>query len=120
MARSPAAFVVPAGDQGGSMNPGQTYVGAILRGDLDQWSFNATKGNIVKVTVAETGTNTDFVPMIQVIGPDGTNYGYSWGDLSALRQITANTTGVYKVVVSRADSFDGTGHYSLVVRGATK
>ena len=115
MARSPATYVVPAGDQGGQITFGSVHSGTILRGDLDQWSFSAVKGQVVKVTVNETGTNTAFVPMIQIIGPDGTNYGYAWGDVTAFRQITANTTGVYKVVVSRNDSSDGIGDYSLVI-----
>jgi hypothetical protein len=118
MARSPATFVVPSGDQGGAMSPGRAYTGTILRGDLDQWSFSATKGALVKVTISETGTNTGFVPMIQVIGPDGTNYGYSWGDVTALRQFTAAATGVFKVVVSAYNQSDGIGHYSLVVNGS--
>ncbi len=120
MARSPAAFVVPAGDQGGPMNIGQTYTGSILRGDLDQWSFSAVKGNSITVTVRETGTNTPFVPLIQLIGPDGTNYGYSWGDTSAQRSIIAGASGAYKVVVSRNDADDGIGNYSLLVTGPAK
>ena len=72
------------------------------------------------MTVNETGTNTGFVPMIQLIGPDGTNYGYSWGDTTAQRHITAAATGVYKIVVSGNDQYNGTGHYSLVVNGPAK
>ncbi len=120
MARSPAAFVVPSGDQGGQMNVGQTYTGSILRGDLDQWSFNAVKGNSITVTARETGTNTSFVPLIQLIGPDGTDYGYSAGDTVAQRSIIAGASGVYKVVVSRNDATDGTGYYSLLVTGPAK
>ena len=120
MARSPAIFVVPSGDQGGPMNIGQTYAGGVLRGDLDQWSFTAVKGNSITVTARETGTNTSFVPLIQLIGPDGTDYGYSAGDTVVQRSIVAGASGVYKVVVSRNDSADGLGSYSLLVTGPAK
>lgn len=116
MARSPATFTVASGDDGGSIALGSTHSGTILRGDLDQWSFNAVKGQVIHVTATETGANTSFFPLIEVIGPDGTNYGYAWGDVTATRQITAGSTGVYKVVVSRYDSTDGSGHYSLLVQ----
>ena len=51
--------------------------------------------------------------MIQVIGSDGTNYGYSWGDLWASRHIVAASTGTYRVLVSRNDYAAGTGNYVL-------
>ena len=83
---------------------------------LDQWSFNANKGDDITVSISEAGTNTAFVPMFQLIGSDGTNYGYSWGDLHAQRHITAATTGSYKVVVSRNDfNNDGAGNYLLTL-----
>ena len=94
------------------MTDGQSY-GKHLRGDLDQWSFNANKDDDIRVSISEEGGNTAFVPMFQLIGPDGSNYGYSWGDLSAQRHITAAATGAYTVVVSRNDYADGPGAYFL-------
>ena len=113
LAKAPGTFVVPEGDQGGSINNGQNYRGSISRGDLDQWSFNANKGDDITVSASETGPNTSFYPEIHVIGPDGSDYGYSWGDILAQRTFTALTSGTYKVVVSRYDNADGIGHYLL-------
>ncbi len=118
MARSPGAFEVPEGDEGGPINNGQNYSGTILRGDLDQWSFDANKGDDITVSASEVGPNTSFYPEIQIIGPDSTNYGYSWGDLSAIRHFTAGATGSYKVVVSRYDNSDGAGSYQLTLARA--
>lgn len=114
LAKSPAAFVVPQGDEGGPMLSGENHAGIILRGDLDQWTFYATQGANITIGVSETGANTPFFPEISVIAPDGRNVGVNWGDRTAQIQLQA-AAGAYKVIVSRRDNADGIGNYSLSV-----
>jgi len=71
LAQSPLAFIVPAGDEGGPIANGANVTGSILRGDLDQWSFNATTGDAISVSASEVGEDTPFQPFIRVYGPDG-------------------------------------------------
>jgi hypothetical protein len=112
-ARTPGAFVIPAGDDGGPMASGQSYSGTLLRGDLDQWTFYANAGANISVSVGVTGAGSSFVPQINLFGPDGSQYGSNWGNPSASIQVTAGQSGAYKVVVSRNDGADGVGTYSL-------
>src|SRR5437762_1069570 len=46
LAKAPGAFVTSAGDEGGPLTNGATQAGTIYLGDLDQWSFTATQGEI--------------------------------------------------------------------------
>ena len=71
LAKSPGTFVVPFGDEGGPMTNGAHHPGFIHRGDIDQWTFEATAGEYVSVGIAETGPDSLFAPWIRVFGPDG-------------------------------------------------
>jgi hypothetical protein len=55
---------LPFVDEDGQANitNGGNYTGSILRGDLDQWSFQAEAGKAVWVTVSEVGQATAFNP----------------------------------------------------------
>jgi trimeric autotransporter adhesin len=118
LARAPARFVVSSGDEGGEMTDGRNYPGTLLRGDLDQWSFTATKGDYLAVGMSEMGTNTSFLPYLRLIGPDGVVYAQDSGDLDAQVHLNAPLSGTYTVFVSRADQTDGIGYYSLTMARA--
>src|SRR5439155_960917 len=62
----PGGFVVPAGDDGGSVQSGSQN-GTILRGDLDPWKFTACKGDFFSLRL----NTTNFNGKIQLYGPDG-------------------------------------------------
>jgi hypothetical protein len=51
LAKSPGAFVVPAGDEGGNLINGGSQDGTIDVGDLDVWSFTASSGDGILVRV---------------------------------------------------------------------
>jgi hypothetical protein len=71
LARSPAAFEVPAGDEGGPMTNGANHAGAMTPGDIDMWSFEANAGETVTLSVAETGATSNFIPFIRLRSPSG-------------------------------------------------
>ena len=119
LAKAPGSFIVPSGDEGGAMTNGGNYSGAILRGDLDLWSFQASGGNQIALTITETGANTNFFPEMQLISPNGTILATNWGDVSAKINVAAPLDGTYTVRVDRHDTSDGTGNYGLTVSGIT-
>src|SRR5713226_847475 len=68
------SFVLPQPDAlaaGGSMTNGGNYTGTIARGQVDQWTFTASKGDSIVVTASEVGTNSPFYPYLQLQAPDG-------------------------------------------------
>ncbi|MEZ5284762.1 MAG: hypothetical protein R2712_08145 [Vicinamibacterales bacterium] len=76
LARMPGGFVVPTGDQGGSMANGATYPGRIGIGDLDMWSFTACAGSPLVVTINEVPVgpgvpDPGFWPWIRLYNPAG-------------------------------------------------
>src|SRR2546423_8543889 len=53
LAKGPGAFATSAGDEGGDLTNGATQDGAISLGDLDQWSFTATQGDYIALSMGE-------------------------------------------------------------------
>jgi uncharacterized repeat protein (TIGR01451 family) len=116
LARTPASFVVPDGDQGGAMTNGENHPGVLHRADLDLWSFTAVQGASISIAIGEVGDDTPFWPWIRVRGPDGATLGNTWGAVAAQLALTAPATGTYTVVVASNDSgFDATGNYLLTL-----
>jgi len=119
LAQAPGTFIVPSGDEGGQMTNGSTYTGSVLRGDLDLWTFAASQGDPVTVSVSEVGPNTSFIPAVEVFGPDGKSAGVDYRDLFAKVSFTAPLTGAYTAVVSRfgggTAGNDGVGQYSIAL-----
>jgi uncharacterized repeat protein (TIGR01451 family) len=116
LARTPASFVVPAGDQGGAMTNGENHSGVIHRGDIDLWTFTALQGASLSIAIAEVGDDTAFWPWIRLRGPDGDTLANTWGPLAAQLSVTAPASGTYTVIVGTNDSgFDATGSYLLTL-----
>ena len=54
LAQMPEPFVVPAGDDGGTLTNGADATGTITLGDQDMWSFTANKGESINVRLGST------------------------------------------------------------------
>src|SRR5262245_18619279 len=90
----------------------------MLNGDLDVWTFTATAGDRIGVTIGEmTDANTLFWPWIRVWAPNGATLGNSFGAAAAqLSDMIAPTTGTYLVLVASGNStLNGTGTYRLTM-----
>src|SRR3989454_6416556 len=102
LTKGPGAFVTSAGDEGGDLMNGATHAGTIYLGDLDQWSFTATQGDYIALSMGEvTPASAGFQPWIRLVSPTGvvlmTSIGFSAGQIAA----SAPRSGSYTV-------FDGT------------
>ena len=62
LARVPAAFTVPVGDEGGALADGVDQDGAIVLGDFDLWSFAATPGDRLSLLITELTGGANFAP----------------------------------------------------------
>jgi hypothetical protein len=117
--KTPGAFSVPAGDEGGALTNAAGRTGRISLGDLDAWTFTASQGSTFVVSVGEGAAATlsaDFTPWIRVIGPTGQLLRSNWGAAAVQDQRTAPATGTYTVIIGTADSgYDGTGDYTVQV-----
>ena len=119
LARTPATFTVPAGDEGGALLNGANHLGTIHVGDLDQWTFTASQGDAISVSIGEildSEIDPGFVPWIRLRGPTGAQLGNDWGNWVGQIDVTAPLSGTYTVVVSTADSgSDAVGDYQLTL-----
>ena len=115
LAKTPGAFIVPSGDEGGALTVGPNNPGTIHLADLDQWTLKANAGDTITVSISETVDTGSFWPWIRLRGPTGVQYGSSYGATGGLINIaSAPLTGTYTVVVASADSgSNGTGSYLI-------
>lgn len=96
----PAAFTVPAGDEGGAVVNGQNHDGTITVGDLDAWTFTAAVNDSMIVRVGELSGDDRFTPRLRLYGPDGAFIQSDAGNTDAEVTHRAAIAGTYTVVVS--------------------
>ncbi len=104
----------------GSLVNGRTYSGTISGpGDLDTWTFTATQGDFIALSVGTvTQTTSHFAPWIRLLSPTGVLLGNSSTGTGASNvAATAPSSGTYTVIVGSYLSgyYDGTGNYVLTL-----
>ncbi len=119
LAKGPGAFATSAGDEGGDLTNGATHAGTIYLGDLDQWSFTATQGDYIALSMGEVApVSAGFQPWIRLVSPTGVLLGNGIGASAVQIAVTATTTGTYTVIVGTNDGFgrnEDTGSYLLTL-----
>src|SRR5436853_410644 len=107
LAQGPGAVVVSAGDEGGPMTNGATNAGSIYQGDFDTWTFTATQGDYIALSVGtETQTTAHFAPWIRLVSPTGVLPAHSSSQPGASNiAATAPTCGTYTVIIGSHLSF---------------
>lgn len=117
MTKTPGPITVSPGDDGGPLTNGGLHTGAIVRGDVDVWTFSATAGDRIAVHIGEVTDTSDLRPWIRLWAPNGASLGDVAGvAATVIDDAIAPTTGTYLVLVASFDSgFDGTGTYQLTM-----
>src|SRR5437667_12204 len=119
LAKGPGAFATSSGDEGGALTNGATQAGTIYLGDLDQWSFTATQGDYIALSMGEVApVSGGFQPWIRLVSPTGVLLGTSIGASAVQIAATAPATGTYTVIVGTNDGFgrnNDTGGYLLTL-----
>src|SRR5947207_1850765 len=121
LAQGPGSVVVSNGDEGGPMTDGATNAGNIYQGDLDTWTFTATQGDYIALSMgAVAPISAHFAPWIRLVSPTGALLGNSaTGTGASDIAATAPTSGTYTVIVGSLLGFggaiDGTGSYLLTL-----
>ena len=83
------------------MKNGDNHPGRIHLGDLNQWTFEAAKGDYITLAIGEVGADKPlFWPWIWLIGPDGKFLRDAAHALAAQIHQVAPLSGRYTVVVS--------------------
>src|SRR5947208_474241 len=117
--QGPGAVVVSAGDEGGPMTDGATNAGSIYQGDFDTWTFTATQGDYIALSVGTvTQATAHFDPWIRLVSPTGVLLGNSFTQTGASNiAATAPTSGTYTVIIGSyvGGFYDGTGSYLLTL-----
>src|SRR5437016_7501 len=124
LAKGPGTFATSTGDEGGNLTNGATHAGTIYLGDLDQWSFTATQGDYIALSMGEVAPATaGFQPWIRLVSPTGVLLGNGIGTSAVQIAATASTTGTYTVIVGTNDGTvsarnTDTGSYLLTLAKA--
>src|SRR2546425_4859734 len=80
--------------------------GAIYLGDLDMWSFTATQGQVITLSISEAApVSAGFSPWIRPGSPTGAPVGKSFGAAAAQIARTEAPTATYNVIVGANDRF---------------
>ncbi len=101
-ARSPGAFVVSPGDQGGTLTNGFRHSASLELGELDVWGFTANAGDGLMMRMG----SAELTPWLRLFGPNGALVGEATSGNTFARD------GVLALQATNA------GNYTLVV-GAT-
>jgi hypothetical protein len=112
LAQMPEPFIVPSGDEGGSMAGSPNYSGTINRGDQDIWAFTACTGDSISLGL----NTTNFNGFLELYGSNGTLLKSSGGSTVSSIAYTATNCGTFTVLVS-GWGIGGTGTYGLTANG---
>src|SRR5437764_1022634 len=121
LAQGPGAVEVSTGYEGGRWLEGGTVAGTIYLGDLDTWTFTATQGDYIALSMgAVAPMSAHFAPWIRLVSPPCVPLGSSATGTGAPQvAATAPASGTYTVIVGSLTGFggavDGTGGYLLTL-----
>src|SRR5262249_21152637 len=100
---------------GGPMTNGANHSGVINLGDLDMWTFSADQGDSLSLSMGVVGRSEER-RVGKVCSSRGTRVGSNNKQTLAEINITAETNGLYTVLVASGDGVpQGTGHYVITV-----
>src|SRR5205823_1222381 len=107
LAQGTGAIVVSAGDEGGPMTNGATNAGTIYLGDLDTWTFTATQGKDVTLSMGTVApASVHFAPWIRLVSPTGVLLRNSaTGTATAHSLLAALPICTYTVIVGSLTGF---------------
>jgi hypothetical protein len=102
----------PGASEGGALTPGSAAWGTIDKGDLDSYTFTATSGTPVKLTLSGPG----FTPALNVFNPAGAPVTSGYAANSVSVTFTPTATGTYTVFAyDWTSGLAGSGAYTLLL-----
>lgn len=116
LARSPGAFVVSPGDQGGLLAGGVSQEGVIDVGDVDLWRFAACRDEVITLRCEEVTGGSALSPRIRLFARNGTLLATAANATVAVINFTATNSGLYTVLVD-GGNLNQTGTYRLSGNG---
>jgi uncharacterized repeat protein (TIGR01451 family) len=119
LAKSPGAFVVPPGDEGGALVNNVSQNATNIVAELDMWNFCANTGNNILVQITKLANlSGTYTPQIRLFGPDGTLLNSAANPTVATISRTVTNSGEFRVVVGDGTAnLNAAGTYSLLATG---
>jgi Ca2+-binding RTX toxin-like protein len=109
----------PGANDDGCIANGQSADGFIDLGDIDSYSFHATAGTSLVVTVTDLD-NSAFYPSVSLLGPSGNFITSDSGSLTAQINRTLTTSGLFTLIVADESSGeDAIGNYRIDISGVS-
>jgi predicted RNA-binding protein with TRAM domain len=111
---SGSPVTISAGDEGGEVINGSSYLATIEVGDIDGWTFSADVGENILVRMGETAAGSTLLPWLRLYGPDGVLLDADFNAAAAEVSFRATNSGIFTVVATDGNSaLGGTGNYRL-------
>jgi hypothetical protein len=105
---------ITAGDEGGDMVNGTTYLATIEVGDIDGWTLSADVGENILVRMGEMEVGSGLLPWLRLYGPDGVLLGADFNAAAAEVSFRATNSGIFLVVAGDGNNgLGGSGNYRL-------
>jgi choice-of-anchor C domain-containing protein len=114
----PGAFVVPPGDEGGTLTAGTTNDAVTDLGDEDIWNFTAFKGLSLSLSAQKLSGTATYNPWIRLYSPTGAPLTNASSATTATINYAPTNSGVFTLLVG---SFNrgATGTYRLTSAGVS-
>jgi hypothetical protein len=112
----PGTFVVPAGDEGGTIAPGATNDAAIDLGDEDPWTFTAFKGVPITLSAQKLSGTAGLSPWLLLYDQNGALMTNASSAITATINYNPTNNGVFTLLIGSLNR-GATGTYRLTSTG---
>lgn len=99
LAQSPGTFIVPAGDDGGSLTNGAAHLGTTELGDEDLWSFTAGKDDTVLLRAGKTSGSASYAPYVRLYATNGALLAWATDYNDSYVAVRLTNSGTFNVVI---------------------
>jgi hypothetical protein len=103
---SPITTATSVLDTSGQLISGASTIGTLKKGEVQWYYFSAEAGDAIYAVLSEGANSTAFYPWLELLGPDGTNIGGSWGSTSYTIDYAITKAGKYTL---RVRDYSNTG-----------
>jgi hypothetical protein len=117
---APQGYIIPAGDEGGTLTNGMVVNGSWTIGDIDMFSLAVNAGDTVRLMLGDLTGSGLVEPALEIFDSTGKLLASDLASVIARTVFTAETSETLTVVVYNKDASGSAGTYDLHVAVASQ